>query len=58
VLKALVINNKIHKVVLVPSREEGDIITAHGYPPRAVQVVTANNVSIGTKGGGLSAQAR
>jgi chromosome segregation ATPase len=57
VLKALIINNKIHKVVLVPSREEGDRITARGYPARVNQVITANNVSIGTRSGGLSAQA-
>jgi chromosome segregation ATPase len=57
VLKALVINNKIHKVVLVQDRAEGDNITRGGYPPRTNSVMTVGNVSVGTRGGGLSAQA-
>ena len=54
VLRQLVINHHIEKIVLVESRAEGEHITERGFPNNVDSVFTLDYRSIGSKTGGLS----
>ncbi|KAJ3284583.1 Structural maintenance of chromosomes protein 6 [Borealophlyctis nickersoniae] len=54
VLNQLVINESIEQRVLVRTRDEGNHVTAGGYPPNVNGVYTKDCLSMGSKSGGLA----
>ena len=54
VLRQIIINHKIEKIVLVESRSEGDHITGRGYPNNVTGVYTVDCMSMGARGGGYA----
>ncbi len=53
-LRQIIINHKIEKIVLVESRTEGDYITGRGYPNNVTGVYTVDCMSMGARGGGYA----